>query len=415
MVSLLRTVGLRYYRDTPGRLVLITIGIASGVALVGAVGIINRTVLVNLRTMLERAAGRAALQVVLGTGEIGFDERVADVVRADPDVAAAFPLVRGTIARTDGSGDALQLFGIDLVSEAIESYDVRVTDRDGDALELLNDPTAVFLTEDYAARRGIAVGARVPFGTPTGIVELHVRGLLRAEGIARVFGGHLAVMDAFAAQRLLGKEGRADQIDVILREGAGVRAVQARLAARLPASLTVAETALRGARFERVIAAFQSVLDSQRLLCLLAGIFIVYNTSATAVTQRARDLAIMLAVGANRRRLFALVLAEVTVIGIAASMLGVVLGLGLARVLLEFVARSMGAIFQTRFSLGSLELDAVQAAGYVVVGTVGAFAAAWVPARKASRLDPLDLMRPDFRERLAISSPTRRRSASRTG
>jgi putative ABC transport system permease protein len=67
----------------------------------------------------------------------------------------------------------------------------------------------------------------------------------------------------------------------------------------------------------------------------------------------------------------------------------------------------MGAIFQMRFSLGSLELGAAQAVAYVVIGTAGAFLAAFVPARKASRLDPLELMRPDFRERLAIASPTR--------
>jgi len=44
-------------------------------------------------------------------------------------------------------------------------------------------------------------------------------GLLRPEGIATVFGGNLAVMDLPAAQRLLDKDRRVDQIDVILRRG----------------------------------------------------------------------------------------------------------------------------------------------------------------------------------------------------
>src|SRR5207247_530230 len=52
-------------------------------------------------------------------------------------------------------------------------------------------------------------------------------------------------------------------------------------------------------------------------------------------------------------------------------------------------------------------LTAQQALWYTLLGTCGAVAAGLVPAYKASRLDPLDLMRPDFRERLAITSPNR--------
>jgi putative ABC transport system permease protein len=382
-------------------------GIACGVALIAALGVINASVLVNFRTMLERAAGKAGLQVALGTGEVGFDEANVAVVARDPDVRAAFGLVRGTLAATDGSGDALQLYGIDFVSDAADSYGVEVIGRNADEIELLNDPTSVFLTEEYARRKEVAVGDRMRFATPTGVTELHVRGLLRTEGIATVFGGNLAVMDVAAAQRLLGKDQRVDQIDVILGAGARTAAVERRLTAALPGSLTVTRPALRGERFERAIAAFQAMLDSLSLLCLLAGIFIVYNTSATAVTQRARDLAILIAVGAERRRIFALVLIESAVVGFVASLIGIAVGYGLAHVLLSFVAQSMGIVYQTRFSIESLDLTWRQAAWYAALGTAGAIAAAIAPAQKASRLDPLELMRPDFRERLGIAAPSR--------
>src|SRR5438552_15557920 len=138
-------------------------GIASGVALIAALGIINVSVIANFRTMLERAAGKAALQVTLGTGEVGFDESVVDVVAAEPDVQRAFGLARGTLIATDQSGEVLQLFGIDLVSDAMDSYDVRVIGEKPDDLEVLNDPSSVFLTAEYAERRHIAVGDRVRF------------------------------------------------------------------------------------------------------------------------------------------------------------------------------------------------------------------------------------------------------------
>src|SRR2546426_1376050 len=407
MLGLLRTVSARDYRAAPGRLALMLGGIASGVALIAALGIINESVVANFRTMLERAAGKAALQVTLGTGEVGFDESLVQPIAAVPGVGQAFGFIRGTLVAADQSGEVLQLFGIDLGTDAVDSNDVGVVEGEGDEVEMLNDLRSVLLTEGYASRRHVRLGDRVPFDTPGGIRRLHVRGLLRPEGIATVFGGNLAVMDLPAAQRLLGKDRRVDQIDVILRPGIDAAAVRDQLRAVLPPSLGVGRPALRSERFERVVGSFQAMIDGLSLLGLLAGVFIVYNTSATAITQRARDLAILIALGAERRTIFALVIIESALVGLIASVIGIVAGRGLARLLLDLVAQSMGVIYQMRFSTESLALTSQQALWYTLLGTCGAVAAGLVPAYKASRLDPLDLMRPDFRERLAITSPNR--------
>src|SRR5262245_51022305 len=111
MLSLLRRVSFRDYRAAPGRLCLIIGGISTGVALIAALGIVNQSVVTNFRTMLERAAGKASLQVVLGMGEVGFDEALVERVASDAGVEQAIGLVRGTLASTDGSGEVLQLFG----------------------------------------------------------------------------------------------------------------------------------------------------------------------------------------------------------------------------------------------------------------------------------------------------------------
>lgn len=406
MWRLLRRVSVRDYAAAPGRLTLMIGGIAVGVALIAALGIINASVLSNFRTSLERAAGKAALQVALGTGEIGFDEAVREKVAADPDVEHAFAVSRGTLVATDVSGEVLQLFGLDLTADATDSYDVHAVGEDEiDDIEFLNDPSSVLLTEEYARRHAVAVGDRVRFATPTGIQTLHVRGLLRPEGMATVFGGNLAVMDLFAAQRLLGKEGRVDQIDVLLRTDRSAGAVQQRLSKVLPSSLTVERPAFRGERFERAISAFQAMLDGLSLLCLLAGVFIVYNTAATAVTQRARDLAILIAVGADRGAIFALVVTEAVILGFVASLLGIAIGYGLAHVLLQLVAQSMGVVYQARFTVESFTLTGGQIVWYLGLGVFSSFLAAVVPAWKASKLDPLELMRADFREKLAITAP----------
>jgi putative ABC transport system permease protein len=406
MLTLLRNLSWPSYRATPGRAALMVGGVAIGVSLIAALDIINASVLSNFRTMLERSAGKAALQIELGTGEIGFADSAVDLAAADPDVQQALGMVRGTLHAPDGSGEVLQLFGVDLVSDPADSYDVRVIGG-GNPLELLNDQRSILVTDEYAARQGISVDSPVRFATPTGVVELRVRGLLEAKGLATVFGGNLAVMDLPAAQRLLDKTGRVDQVDLVLKPNATAGVVQQRLASVLPASLSVNRPATRGERFERVINAFQAMLDGLSLLCLLAGVFIVYNTMATAITERAREIGVLLTLGIQRWKILALVLSEGALVGAIASLIGVLLGIAMARLLTTLVAQSMGVLYEVRFPVDELTLTLGQVAWFVALGTGGAIAAAIIPARKAAALDPIELMRPDYRERLAVTSSNR--------
>jgi len=155
MLALLRRMSARDYVSAPMRLGLMVGGIASGIALIAALGIINRSVLANFRAMLERAAGKAELEVTLGTGEIGFAESVAETVRADHAVAAAVPLVRGTLGLPDSPGETLQLFGADLIAEEdLTRYPITLATERRRVLEAMADPRSILLTDAFARRRG---------------------------------------------------------------------------------------------------------------------------------------------------------------------------------------------------------------------------------------------------------------------
>jgi putative ABC transport system permease protein len=401
MLSLLGEVSAQQYHARPFRCALMIGSMTAGVALIAALDIVNVSVLAHFRATVEQVAGRAQLQVALGTGEIGFDEAIADLVASEPGVRHAFGLARGTLVTPDARREVLQLIGIDFGSEAKNSYDVRVIEQEGDDIEILNDSTSVFLGAEYAARRGIRVGTRLPFATPTGIKALRVRGLLETHGLARVFGGNLAVMDLPAAQMLLGKGRQIDQVDVQLGDGFEVAAVRERLERRLPGSLTITPPAQRGERFERIIASFQALLTGISIFCLLAAVFVIYNTLATALSQRSPELATLVALGARPRIILCLILAEASVIGVLASGIGVIAGVGLARILLEFVAQSMANIYNTRFNVPSCVPSWANALWYLVVGTAAAVGAALVPAINASRIEPLRLLRSERGDQLS--------------
>lgn len=121
------------------------------------------------------------------------------------------------------------------------------------------------------------------------------------------------------------------------------------------------------------------------LICLLAAFNIAHALSA-AVRARARELGVMRAVGASRRDLFSLVLAEAAVLGLAGGLLGTLTALlaaaGVdmlaARVLPEFPFKP-----ETFFAVPPW----LPALG-LALGALSAVAGAWLPARRAAGVDP---------------------------
>ena len=392
----------RQLRTSWGRTSLIVWGVAVGVALAVAINVINRSVLDSFRSTIELVAGPAALEVTLGVGEVGFSESVGETVRADPDVKAAVPLVHGTISLADDPRETLQLLGADLTAEEVlHRYPVSTTTDRRQALRALEDPQSVFVTTAFAARHGVTVGGTIRLSTPTGIDDFTVRGLLEAEGVAAAFGGQLAVMDLPAAQRLLGKEERVDQVDVVLRAGADPAVVERRLAAALPAVLTVAPPAQRAARYDGVLASYQAMLTGLSTLCLVAGFFIIYNTTATGAVHRALVMAGLRLIGAPPEKLFRLLMLEATILGTIGAALGTAIGIGLASLLTGLVTDSMGINFQLRFPVRGIVLDWAQQALIAAAGVATAVCASYLAVRRVTALDPLEVMRTDLRTTLA--------------
>jgi putative ABC transport system permease protein len=112
---------------------------------------------------------------------------------------------------------------------------------------------------------------------------------------------------------------------------------------------------------------------------LLAGIGI-FGVIAYAVAQRTHEIGVRAALGASRGRLIGLVIRHAALL----TILGLVLGLA-------------GAVGSTRFMasllFGVQPNDWVSMAGAALVLGAVALLAAWVPARRAARVDPLVALR----------------------
>jgi putative ABC transport system permease protein len=123
-------------------------------------------------------------------------------------------------------------------------------------------------------------------------------------------------------------------------------------------------------------------------VALLVGGFLIFNTFAVTVAQRTREFALFRTLGASRRQLLGSVLAETAVIGVVAGLLGLLGGLALAPAL-RALLQSFG------LDLGSSSLIVAPRTVIValVVGVVSTMVSGFVPARRATRVEPVEAMR----------------------
>ncbi len=138
------------------------------------------------------------------------------------------------------------------------------------------------------------------------------------------------------------------------------------------------------AEFNSFIDIFAWVLRSFAIIALFVSIFIIANTFNIVMSQRVRELGLLRAVGATPKQIKRAVLGEAFLVGLLASAIGLVVGLGLAYGM-EAMLNAVGAELP---EFGK-PLSAVTAAIGMGVGVGVTMLSAWVPARKAGRTSPI--------------------------
>jgi putative ABC transport system permease protein len=138
-----------------------------------------------------------------------------------------------------------------------------------------------------------------------------------------------------------------------------------------------------------------------RLHVILNGISIVLfaivvlgvvNTMLMSVFERVREIGTMLAIGWRRRRILRLFLVEALALGLTGGTVGAALGYTITALTAArgLVVKAPGTAFETVIRPVPMISIAVVA---VVAASLGAVLAALYPARKASRMNPVDALR----------------------
>jgi putative ABC transport system permease protein len=158
-----------------------------------------------------------------------------------------------------------------------------------------------------------------------------------------------------------------------------------------------------------MLGAFQALLDGLMLLAVLIASLGVVNTITLTITERGRELGMLRAVGATRRQVLHSVAGEAAVLGLAAAVLAAGLSLLLVGAFLLVSTPngyySMGVIFQWDTLLPALgKMSLAILIGLLATPLVAALAA-WLPARRAARLNVIEATRS---EQLSLKTLTSR-------
>jgi len=388
----LRELWVRRYRSL---LSLLTLALSVG--LVVATGSISALMQASVATpapLLGRPAdGSIGLAKVLWISsgyDVDYDlpASLATQVETVDGVAEVQPVLRRPVRvqtplalpGTGGAGpraDTLTLLGVDLAPY----FSFHGLTLAAGVFPSAEAPGLVALAP-WAFIRDLGLGGLVTVTTPSGDVPLPVVGLVEVESLAAAQQGLVLYAPLDMVADLFGLHETVTVLEVRLAPGASARRVRADLEQALGLAYAVSAASQPGQTtqlWQRLVLGALVFVDG---LTLAGSVSLIYAVFASAARARRRQIGLLRLVGAVRRQVLALLVTEATLLGLAGSGMGLVVGLLFAWVGAGLVLQSADSPMVPPLSVESLLLA-------MILGVLGSLAGAVGPAIRAARLSPL--------------------------
>jgi putative ABC transport system permease protein len=380
------------------RFLLTVSGIAVGVATIAAIRLANTSVLSSFSDTVDFVAGKASITVLAdgpGIPEATL-ERLAWLRSAGATLA---PAITETAAAGAVDGEVVDVLGVDpLADGAAREYSFdHPSKHASEASDILSifEKDSILVTSVFAKRNSLRPGSSLRLVTNGVERTFRVAAVLQPAGAARAASGSIVFMDLAAAQEAFGKVGRLDRIDVVLPAGlseVGRARFEEEIRASLPPGTTAGRPERRTETVDRLVRAFRVNLSALGLIALLVGMYFVYNTLSISVLRRRTDIGTVSALGASKRSIFAVFLAEGLALGVLGSAAGTGLGAVLAKGALLLVGGTATELYVPS-AHPSLHLDPLVLLFAFALGVASSVLSALAPALEAAGVEPAATMR----------------------
>jgi putative ABC transport system permease protein len=400
MNNLQLTLAARYLAGRKLRTALTTIAIIFGVVLIFGMNTVLPTMIAALQANVQGAEGNVDFTITNASGESFPSEVTARLQNLDGVRAVSASLQRalnlpadfvdGDPARADRV-TTLNLIGVTPeIARSVRSYPI----VSGRYLQDSDSDSAV-ISQTLADAFSVKVGGVIRLPSAAGITELTVVGLLPG----RMDSGNEAVLvNLPQAQKMTGEIGKVNVIDLNIEAFAGKERraeIQRNLEAALGEHYQVG-TLMAGDEMFASMQLGQMALSLFGVLALFMGGFIIFNTFRTVVTERRRDIGMLRALGATRRTILGIILAEGLLQGLIGSILGLILGYLMAVGVLNAAQAPMSSF--VNIQLGAPVVSPGLVLISILLGVGVTVFAGLLPAFNASRVTPLEALRPSTAE-----------------
>ncbi len=384
-MRLLALISWPYARKRKLRVLLTSSSIALGIALLVAMRLGSQSVLAGFQSTVEHVAGATQLQIV--AGDNGFPEEALERVQDLPEVRVASPVIEASVESAIPGQGSILIVAVDMTGDQkLRRYDFEDTGAAvEDPLVFMAHANSILISRQMADRAGLRVNSELPLRTAQGVKRFVVRGILRGGGLASAYGGSLAVMDLYAAQKVFGRGRMLDRIDVGVAENVSVEECQRKIQAALGPGYQVEPPAGLQCGMQALTRSLTVSIEMSELFALLIGVFIIYNTFSIAVVERRREIGVLRALGASRAAVVRLFLLESAIAGAAGALAGVPLGGALAGGVAHFLDFLVRAVYGFRLSGGTPALSVGWALFGIAAGVAASVAGAAAPAWDAAK------------------------------
>ena len=322
-----------------------------------------------------------------------FPESILTKVRALPGVAVAAGSVQSSKVRLlQKDGKVISTGGAPPLGFSIDTKYNQFNPTELTAGDWPRGSGQIVIDNHTASDNGYKVGDTIGVEANAPAKPFRITGIAKFAGIQSTGGATFALFEPKTAQKLFGKVGQLDYIRIQSKAGVSKDQLIKEIKPLLPPTATVRDVGAQVKEDKKSLGGFIDFLRYALLafafVALFVGSFVIANTLSITIAQRTREFATLRTIGASRKQVLWAVILEALIVGFLASVVGLFLGLGLAKLLNKlFVAVGIdlpqgNTVFATRTIVVCL-----------VVGTLITLIASLRPARRATRVPPIAAVR----------------------
>ncbi len=395
------TLALRYLAGRKLRTLLTTLAVVFGVLLIFGMNIILPTLMQALQVNVQGASGLIDFSITHISGDAFFEQN-ANPLYSLKSLRAVSPLLKRTINLPANFIDndpshldvinAINLIGVlPEQARALRSYPV-VSGRYLQA----DDSAAALISQTLADALAVQIGDSITIPSAQGLTSLKVIGILPAR---TELGNEEVWVTLNQAQAITGQTGLINLIEVAVADSFAGEASRAKTQAEIEASLGSdfkIGSLFSGAELFTSLLWAQVMLSIFGMLALFMGAFIIFNTFRTVIVERRHDIGMLRALGATRFTILGIILAEGLIQGIIGTFFGLMLGYGLAVLILQVAQVPLSAFINIKLGSPVVSMEMLLVASLLGVGVT--VLSGLIPAISASRITPLEALRPSSAE-----------------